>query len=71
MPGSRPPAGPFVYQLLVGACMLMADPAKGRPVMRESVALARKAGDYWCLTASLAMYGLIWRAGQTVGGRAR
>jgi len=44
---------------LVGSCTLMVDPPRGRPLLREGVALARKAGDRWCLTGSLAVSGLI------------
>src|SRR5439155_819761 len=44
---------------LVGSCTLMLDPAKGRPLLRESVTLARQAGDRWCLTGSLGISGLI------------
>src|SRR5439155_21545242 len=44
---------------LVGSCTLMVDPAKGRPLLRESVALARQAGDRWCLTGSLGISGVI------------
>jgi predicted ATPase/DNA-binding CsgD family transcriptional regulator len=44
---------------LVGSCTLMVDPAKGRPLLRESVALARQTGDRWCLASSLGIFGLI------------
>jgi predicted ATPase/DNA-binding CsgD family transcriptional regulator/orotidine-5'-phosphate decarboxylase len=44
---------------VVGVSMLIADPAEGRPMLRESVALARQAGDRWCLTGSLGLSGLI------------
>src|SRR5439155_21490746 len=44
---------------VVGACTLFEDPAKGRPLLRESVAMARQADDRWCLTGSLGMFGLI------------
>jgi predicted ATPase/DNA-binding CsgD family transcriptional regulator len=44
---------------VVGVGTLVDDPARGRPLLQESVALARKAGDRWCLTGSLTMYGMI------------
>jgi tetratricopeptide (TPR) repeat protein len=44
---------------VVGACTLMAGSAKGRPLLRESVAMARQADDRWCLTGSLGIFGLI------------
>jgi predicted ATPase/DNA-binding CsgD family transcriptional regulator len=44
---------------VVGACTLLEDPVKGRPLLRESVAMARQADDRWCLTGSLGMFGLI------------
>jgi predicted ATPase/DNA-binding CsgD family transcriptional regulator len=44
---------------LVGASTLIADPAKGRPLLRHSVALARQTQDRWCLTGSLGLSGMI------------
>ena len=35
------------------------NPAKGRPLIDESMAVARQAGDRWCLTGSLTLLGVI------------